>query len=62
MGKILDISGVLGLILLALTLLWAGAYNLKLKQIKRGILFIIFGLLLAIILAKELLAPNLQSY
>lgn len=62
MGKILDISGVLGLILLALTLLWAGAYNLKLKQIKRGILFIIFGLLLGIILAKELLAPNLQSY
>lgn len=58
MENLFDISGIVGLILLALTLFWAGSYNLKLKQTKRGLLFILFAILVAVILAKGLLWPD----
>ncbi|MGI6091510.1 MAG: hypothetical protein GX348_10305 [Veillonellaceae bacterium] len=58
MEKLFDITGMVGLILLTLTLFWAGFYNLKLKQINRGILFILFGILVAVILVKGLLWPD----
>lgn len=58
MAKLYDISGILGLILLSLTLLWGGAYNLKLKQTNRGLMFILFALLVISILVKGLLWPD----
>ncbi|MPN24715.1 hypothetical protein SDC9_172117 [bioreactor metagenome] len=58
MEKLFDISGIIGLIFLALTLFWAGLYNIKLKQTNRGLLFILFGILVIVILAKGFLYPD----
>lgn len=59
MTKILDITGFLGGILLALTLLWVGKYNIQHDQIRKGIMFILVGILIGIIMSKELLSPLL---
>ncbi|MDD4600356.1 hypothetical protein SDC9_09111 [bioreactor metagenome] len=55
MEKAFDIISTVGLALLALTLFWVGTYAIKHKRINRGLLFILFGLLILILLAKQFL-------
>lgn len=58
MDKLIDISGFLGMLLLALTLFWVGKYCISKNQTRRGLIFILFGILLIIIFAKEFLWPS----
>ena len=55
MDKLISFSSILGGILLAATMLWVGIYNLRRSETRKGVLFLIFGLCLAIILIYSLL-------
>lgn len=55
MDKLFSFSATLGGILLAITLLWVGTYNLRRSETRKGILFFISGLSLASILTYNLL-------
>ena len=50
MDKLITFSSILGGILLAITLVWVGIYNLRRSETNKGILFLTFGLCLTIIL------------
>jgi len=51
-----DIVGLLGLFLLAITLIWVGRYNIRIKQARRGWLFTLSGVALLLITVKALLS------
>lgn len=55
MDKLLSFSSALGGILLAITLIWVGTYNLRLSETRKGILFLTCGLSLAAVLSYNFL-------
>lgn len=54
MSDLIDLAGSFGLILLALTLIWVGRYNLRLKQTRKGLLFLLSGLAIIAVTVKAL--------
>lgn len=55
MDKLISLSSVLGGLLLGITLIWVGIYNLRLSETRKGTLFLITGLSVAAMLIYNIL-------
>lgn len=58
MDKLIYFSSIGGGILLAATCIWVALYNFRQSQIRKGILFALSGLSIAIILIYSILIPQ----
>ncbi|WP_378957226.1 hypothetical protein [Pelosinus sp. sgz500959] len=58
MDKLISLSSILGGILLAITLIWVAAYNLRRSETYKGVLFLIVGLSLASMIIYTLLSNS----
>ncbi len=55
MDKLISFSSLLGGLLLGITLIWVGIYNLRLSETRKGTLFLISGLSISIVLIYNIL-------
>lgn len=58
MDKLIYFSSVAGGVLLAATLIWVAMYNFRQSQTRKGILFGLAGVSIAIILIYSILIPQ----
>lgn len=55
MDKLIQISSILGGLLLAASLIWVGMYNFRTSETRKAVLFLISGVSIALILIYSIL-------